>query len=232
MQNTPDRWFSGKHLQPEAVKAYRHSLRQQKLPLVVLDDFFKEDVFNTLNHAFMHNLHFEPVYRVRGVFGLVSREEWLAAPEADRLDAHSREQGALSGHEMTVGYLTYMLFMSQIKDTPLLNYFSNLLGIQLNHMDHSVRSINPARGEPLGWHHDYLPQRKLCCIVYMHKNWEHNWGGIFNWRGPRGKISYIDPLPNRAIIFKPVADHMHKVGDTFPEYHKTNRFNYTLWFYG
>lgn len=67
-------------------------------------------------------------------------------------------------------------------------------------------------------------------MLYLTPDWRPEQGGLFEWREPDGREWQLEPIANRLVVFRPLPDHLHRVGELAAD--SPPRFNYTIWMGG
>lgn len=230
MASDLSRFLQEVHLTKKNIAYYTGQIQSPDAHAVVLDDFLLPTLYESVQTAFERHLEFTPLYMLKGQ-GKVSREEYEAAPEDSRFYSTHKSISAKSESRMHPAYLQFLRFMAALAKPPLLDYFSQLAGSQLAPAPVILNRMGcSSHGEGVSWHQDLARNRVLGVIIYFNREWKNDWEGKFEWMNIDGSTWDIDPIGNRAVIFKTNTRNQHRVLPMNDAYPDVRRYNMTIWY--
>ena len=229
-----DQWVSPEHLTDEAVDCYAARFAADAHQTLCLDGFFKPDRLAGLRAIFATDGAFRERYGLyprdnEGGRQEVSAEEWYNAPPERRFDRELMLETTHTDARMNFGTLTLMLFYRLTRSPELLTYLSRITGQVLGRFEGGLIRIMRV-SDLVAKHSDFVHGRCLCGIFYFNEGWQPAFGGRLVQYHRHHPQQFVDPLPNRFVMFRPHAQALHEVEPMTNEAADWQRWVITAWF--
>lgn len=197
----------------EHAEIYRSA---EPFPYIVIDDFFPDNVLETVLSEFPRPGDIEwSTYRNEVEHKLACEDETKMGPETRH-------------------------FLHQCNSSPFLSFLEELTGIESILVDPHLRGGGMHQIEPGGflkvhadfnWYPRLKVHRRLNLLVYLNKDWKEAYGGHLElWdKSMNKRYARILPVFNRAVIFNTTDEAMH--GHPDPLACPPNRFRRSIALY-
>lgn len=151
-------------------------------------------------------------------------------PDRDRFISQEIYSGAAADGKGGRPANTDRLVRGVFRSAPMHRLLSAMSGMTLN----KTMPINLKRHGPghfLRRHSDATGGRKLCGVLYLHEDWQPEYGGRFLLYREDGTHIAIDPKPNRLLLFDVTVKNDHAIEELSAEVPGGWwRSNYSIWF--
>jgi Rps23 Pro-64 3,4-dihydroxylase Tpa1-like proline 4-hydroxylase len=227
------------HLSTQAIASVRAAMDAHSNRHAVIDEFLAPQHLGPLRELVTSEGHFDRNLKVtvKGESvahlseaerrGRVDAELFESIPDKDRFI--SQEIYAASDSEDSKAAKTDRLVRKMMHSAPMHRLLSAMSGHELS----ATAPINLKRHGPghfLRRHSDATGGRKLCSVLYLHDEWEPQYGGRFILYAEDGSEIAVDPLPNRLVIFDVTVKNDHAIEELASVPEGWWRSNYSIWF--
>lgn len=203
-------WIQPQHLEPQALRGYRHAFASHPARLVVLRSFLLDAVAAKLGRFLAAEAEFRTEYGLFSVDQGVTEAEWQAAEPDDRFFRFGKLVGTPAQFQMSPNALTYLRFRQAFQDPRLKAFFEEMtdlpLGVSTDFGSHAMRG-----GDFLLAHSDDNRNRRLALVIYLSPDWDPAFGGALHMREAGGGVTRIEPEYNSIVAFDVKVDTMHFV---------------------
>jgi hypothetical protein len=204
-------WMQPRHLDVDALEAYREAFTSHPARMVVLEDVLVEPVAERLWRFLDAEAQFEKEHGIYSVHeGGVSEETWLQADQADRFFRYGKLVGTPPEFQLSPNALTYLRFRKAFQDPNFLRFFERLSGLSLGWSD-DFGSHAMGRGDFLKAHDDDNRNRRLALVIYLSPGWDPAFGGALHVVDATGNTTVVDARYNRMVVFDVAANSTHSV---------------------
>lgn len=207
-------WIQSPHLDAARLSLCAARFSEDPVRTAVFDDFLLPERVAALHGLFREEGRFEEMAGLYGEGGgsqAVSREDYAAAAAERRFDTELQLSGPKPEFRLGQGFLTWLKLSRLFGSPPFLEFLRLATGVEAAGVSGVLLRIMQPRHE-IRRHSDFQGgKRKLCLVLYLNPAWPAEAGGRFRQFTPDGGCRYIDPRPNRLLLFQPMADLMHDV---------------------
>ena len=221
-------WINKKHLEKEAIASIQNIPPEEYKRGIILDDFLLKEKADAIFHFVEEEAKFEDHYKIKAQQKPVEESVFSQTPDKERFLSRLKVSGAKEAGSMSKNWLIYTLLLNFCeKDLP--RYLEAVTGdslfcsVQMTYShthEHFIRR-----------HSDYKPERKICLVLYLSKNWQKGDGGELVMEDDRGNAKSIENIYNRLVIFQPNEETMHYVKPHSEQGKEKNRICHVAWFH-
>lgn len=224
-------WIDARHLTPAALDHAAARYAADPFETLWFDDFLRADRLDALRGLFETDGIFAPWFGVydntqRTNIRFVDAAEFNAASEEQRFERETTLTGPQPQRVMAPGWLTHVKFLYFCGQPPFRQFVQAVTGIDpLGVQSKQIRITGP--GHYVRSHTDRLDGRRFCLVLYASRSWQPSDAGRFRQHRPDGNARTLDPLPNRALLFRTTKESFHQVellSDT-----AAPRWGYSVW---
>ena len=228
------------YLNDDAVEELRERIGQSSNRYLVLDDFLAPQHLAPLQQLiteqgeFTRNLKVKPDASVVKHLEKAKRYKKIDAEtfEAANADEQFISQNIFTapkpGHEKGKPANTDKLIRKIISHPAMYRWLEQLSGETI--LRSAINLKSHGTGHFLKKHSDSRGNRKICTVLYLHDHWKPEYKGRFMLHMHDGSVQYIDPLPNRLILFDTSVENLHEIEELGVIPDDWLRMNYSFWF--
>jgi hypothetical protein len=222
-------WIEGTHLSAAATLVYGQAIHGGDRRAAVLDGFLKPGKLAALRKNFSGDGLFTMVYGLAGRHPHeVPAEEYAAAEPANHFYRFRSLTGPAPGHHLSPGYLAHLLFSTLTLTPGWLAWLSAIIGEKL-----TVRTGMHARimtRDMIIAPHSDRGHGAICAVLYLSDGWSSAFGGTFVQDHEGERVTEVEPLENRLLLFSPARGAAHGVAPFSPAMGDWERWSYSLWY--
>lgn len=233
-------WLNNEQITDCAISAYRRSLSKSFPRHIIVDNLFEkvklDDVVTALRqpHRWKTQQHtYSELY--------VDNNQWQQTSIDQRFvqrDAWQRQPMNIESIDTNEFYSTIAQdFLSFLRGDEFMSLLSRIFDVRLTDINVAEPRINTnyfrlGAADFVGLHADDSPGRKVCMLLYLNQEWDHNAGGELVFTGKNDNSIRIPPLYNRCILFDPASEGSeHWVERLNAECGNQYRYNVTSWYW-
>lgn len=203
-------WIHPRHLDAGRMQRYRQHFTAQAGPYVVLGDFLRDEVAETVAGFLVA----EASYRQsRGLYfaeAECSDEEWAQAEARQRFFSYRVLAEEQWRSEVSSRATAYLALRQAFAERRFADYFSTVTGLPFGD-DTEVGTHGMQRGDFLKMHRDLGHNRRLAFLLYLSPGWQEAWGGALHLIDDQGGETPLVPAYNRLVLFDVIANKGHFV---------------------
>lgn len=203
-------WIAAPHLTPNATRALREAYATSPARAVVLDDLLVAPVAARLGRFLTDQAEFRTGLGLRGRYGYVTEEDFLAAPASERFFRYGRLARATGAALQGEDFQTFERINRALADPRTRAFFEAITGVHLGAATLSARSMR--RGDFLVPHTDDIGERLVSFVIYLSPAWRPEDGGTLMLEhradpagdpaeGATGHFAPVEPRFNRMVVF-------------------------------
>ncbi len=174
--------------------------------LFVIDDLLLPNRLETLRGLYRDSEAWSEMFslfRVRGkemTSARATREQWDAAPQAERFYAFRQYAGGAGA--LTVARAQLLGFNLVLTHDDLLALLGAATGVVLEpNVETAALSLGPGHFQRP--HNDVAAGRLLCGALYLSDGWKPEFGGLFEMAAQDRVFFEVEPRANRLVLFDP-----------------------------
>ncbi|PYO82886.1 MAG: hypothetical protein DMD65_07340 [Gemmatimonadetes bacterium] len=203
-------WIQPRHLDDQALEAYRSAFTTHPARLVIIRDFLAPDVADRLGRFLANEAEFKPEFGLYSIEGAVKEEDWLRADDQDRFFRLGKVVGTPPRFQTSPNALTYLQFRMAFQRPEFKAFFESISGMPLGWSD-DFGAHAMAAGDFLRPHSDDNKDRQLALVIYLTPGWKRKFGGVLRVVHHDERFTDVEPEYNSLIAFDVLASPAHLV---------------------
>jgi len=203
-------WIRSRHLEDEALQAYRDAFTSHPAHVVVIEDFLVSEVAERLSLFLSGEAEFRSEHGLYSVEGAVSEEDWREAPDEDRLFRLGKLVGTPPRYRTSPNALTYLQFRMTFQQPEFRSYFETITGMPLGASD-DFGAHAMTHEDMLRPHSDDNRNRQLALVLYLTPGWKPEFGGQLRVTHLDGGETVVEARYNSLVAFNVLTHSAHVV---------------------
>lgn len=203
-------WIQPQHLEEQALETYQHAFASHPARLVVIKDFLVPQVADRLSLFLSNEAEFKSEYGLYSVEGAVTEQDWLRAPDEDRLFRLGKLVGMSRQFQTSPNALTYLQFRMAFQRPEFKAFFETISGMPLGASD-DFGAHSMTREDLLRPHSDDNRNRQLALVIYLTPGWKQEFGGQLRVIHLDGNATVVEAQYNSVIAFNVLTHSAHVV---------------------
>lgn len=203
-------WIQPQHLESRALERYQHAFASHPARLVVIEDFLVPHMADRLSLFLANEAEFKSEYGLYSIEGAVSEQDWLRAPDEDRLFRLGKLVGTPPRFRTSPNAMAYLQFRMTFQRPEFKAFFEAVGGMPLGASD-DFGAHSMTREDMLRPHSDDNRNRQLALVLYLTPGWKPEFGGQLRVEHVDGNSTVVEAQYNSLIAFNVLAHAAHVV---------------------
>lgn len=227
-------WLNENKITSSKIASYKLSLASACPKHVVIDGLFDQAQLEVVQDILQKDLNWQiQQHSYSSLY--IGDDEWQNASEEQRFVQRSVWQRSEARPSIA------KLFLQFLRSDEFMQFLSRIFEVELSDKHVEDPNLNSNyfrldRDDFVKQHADDSPNREVCMLLYLNKNWLPGFGGELNFQGSADSDQpvKIAPISNRCVLFNPSSkgsehwvDLMNHNKNSAQQY----RYNVTSWYW-
>ena len=224
----PHQWLNPKYLHGTSMTTMRDRFAENDL--LIIDDFLEPIRLERLQMIFQEPEGWEDRFAGYGAMqSHTSNAEWNALPDSKRFYHYQEFIAPIGGRELAKTVLGYVQARMFLTSPSFAEWLERVTGLPIG-MAEVGQARRMAEEHFLRRHDDDNDDRVLCLVLYLSEEWKAEFGGTLTMFNGETLVHKVEPVPGRALLFRPSINFAHQVEPITPGTSPWQRRSLSTWY--